>query len=82
VNAVPINHSTRIRYSIPLGANVEIKVYDILGRETAVPVNGYKPTGNYEVEFSTAGKGIANGIYFYKLTAGNFSSVKKLIILK
>jgi subtilisin-like proprotein convertase family protein len=78
----PFNPSTRIRYSIPFGANVEIKVYDILGRETAVLVNEYKPAGNYEVEFSTAGKGIASGIYFYKLTAGNSSSVKKLILLK
>jgi hypothetical protein len=78
----PFNPSTRIRYSIPFGANVEIKVYDILGRETAVLVNEFKPAGNYEVEFSTAVKGIASGIYLYKLTAGNFSSVKKLILLK
>ena len=78
----PFNPSTKIRYSIPLGANVEIKVYDILGREIAVLVKEYKPAGNYEVEFTTAGKGISSGIYFYKLTAGNFSSVKKLVLLK
>jgi subtilisin-like proprotein convertase family protein len=78
----PFNPSTKIRYSIPSGANVELKVFDILGRETAVLVKGYKTAGNYEVEFSTIGKAISSGIYFYKLTAGNFSSVKKLIILK
>jgi subtilisin-like proprotein convertase family protein len=78
----PFNPSTKIKYSIPSGGNVELKVFDILGRETAVLVNGYKSAGNYEIEFSTAGRAIASGIYFYKLTAGNYSTVKKLIILK
>jgi subtilisin-like proprotein convertase family protein len=78
----PFNPSTRIKYSIPSGANVELKVFDILGRETAVLVNEYKSAGNYEIEFSTAGKAITSGVYFYKLTAGNYSSVKKLVILK
>jgi subtilisin-like proprotein convertase family protein len=78
----PFNSSTRIRYSVLYGTNVEIKVYDILGRERGVLINEYKPAGNYEVEFSTSGKGFPSGIYFYKLTAGNFSSVKKLILLK
>jgi subtilisin-like proprotein convertase family protein len=78
----PFNPSTRIKYSIPSGTKVELKVFDLLGRETAVLVNDYKQAGNYEVEFSTVGKGIASGIYFYKLTAGNFSIVKKLILLK
>ena len=78
----PFNPSTRIKYSIPNGANVDLKIYDILGRETAVLINGYRQAGNYEVEFSTVGKGISSGIYFYRLTAGNYSTVKKLIILK
>jgi subtilisin family serine protease len=78
----PFNPSTTIRYSIPFGGNVKLKVYDILGRETAVLVDEYKQTGNYEVEFSTIGKNISSGIYFYKLTAGNFSSAKKLVLLK
>jgi subtilisin-like proprotein convertase family protein len=78
----PFNPSTRIMYSIPSGANVEMKVFDILGRETAVLVNEYKSAGTYAVEFSTVGKAISSGIYFYKLTAGNYSTVKKLIILK
>jgi subtilisin-like proprotein convertase family protein len=78
----PFNPSTKIRYSIASGANVELKVFDILGKETALLVKGYKTAGNYEVEFSTVGKAFSSGIYFYRLTAGNFSSVKKLIILK
>ena len=78
----PFNPSTKIRYSIPFSANVELRVYDILGREKAVLVKEYKSAGNYEVEFSTMGKAISSGIYFYKLIAGNFSSVKKLVILK
>jgi subtilisin-like proprotein convertase family protein len=78
----PFNPSTRIKYSIPNNAKVELKVFDLLGRETAVLVNEYKQAGNYEVEFSTIGKAFSSGIYFYKLTAGNYSTVRKLIILK
>ena len=76
----PFNPSTKIRYSIPFGANIEIKVYDILGREIAILVKDYKPAGNYEVEFSTTGKGISSGIYFYTVTANNNSVTKKMMI--
>jgi subtilisin-like proprotein convertase family protein len=78
----PFNPATRISYSIPSGSFVKLSVFDILGREIAVIVNEYKSTGNYEVEFSTSGKSFPSGVYFYKLEAGNFTSVKKLILLK
>jgi hypothetical protein len=78
----PFNPNTKIRYSIPSMTKVELKIYDILGREKATLVNEFEPEGKYEVEFSLTGKNLSSGVYFYKLTAGNFSSVKKLIILK
>jgi hypothetical protein len=78
----PFNPNTKIRYSIPSAAKVELRIYDILGREKTVLVNEFEPEGKYEVEFSLTGNNLSSGVYFYKLTAGNFSSVKKLIILK
>ena len=78
----PFNPSTRIGYSIPVGSNVRLSVFDILGREIAVLVNAYKSSGNYEVELSISGKSFPSGVYFYKLEAGNFTSVKKLVLLK
>jgi len=84
----PFNPSTKIKYTIPSvtlrqaqsDINVTLKVYDILGREVATLVNEEKPAGTYEVEFD--GTGLPSGIYFYKLTAGKFSSTKKLVLLK
>jgi hypothetical protein len=55
-------------------------VYDILGREMARLVNETKPAGIYEVSFNSSQ--LSSGIYFYRLIAGNFSSVKKLVLMK
>ena len=76
----PFNPSTEINYSIPHSGNVTLKVYDLLGREVAVLVNGYKNKGNYSVNFNA--KSHATGIYFYELKAGNYVSIKKMIYLK
>jgi hypothetical protein len=78
----PFNPSTMIDYSIPAGSFIKLSLFDILGREIAILVNGYKPAGNHKVEFSTSGKSFPSGVYFYKLEAGNFTSVKKLVLLK
>ena len=62
-----------------------LKVFDILGREIATLVNENLKPGTYEVTFDARRGGsssIASGIYFYKLTAGNFSETKKLVLLK
>src|SRR5690606_31348063 len=76
----PFNPVTTIRYSIPENSNVLLKVYDILGNEIAVLVNEEKQAGVYEITFN--GSSLSSGVYFYKLTAGNFSDTKKLILLK
>jgi hypothetical protein len=59
---------------------VSLKVFDILGNEVANLVNEIKPAGNHEAVF--VAKDIPSGIYFYTLSAGNYTSTKKLILLK
>ena len=83
----PFNPTTKIEYSIPKESFVTLKIYDVLGREVATLVNEEKSTGKYEVEFNgnnlPAGRqGLSSGIYFYKLNAGDYSSVKKMILIK
>lgn len=76
----PFNPSTTIRFSIPQTSEVTLKVYDMLGREVATLVNDVKPMGTYEVTWNAAN--LASGIYYYRMAAGSFSDVKKLILLK
>ena len=80
----PFNPSTNIQYSIGSRQFVSLKVYDLLGREIATLVNEEKPAGSYEVEFSATGEGssLTSGIYFYKLQAGDYTEVKKMIFMK
>ncbi len=83
----PFNPTTTIQYSLPnegqlgkLSYTVTLKVYDVLGREVATLVNKKQSPGNYEVTFNAIG--LPSGIYFYKLTTGNFTDVKKMILMK
>ena len=79
----PFNPSTHIKYEIPSGLNsvhVKLAVYDILGNEVAVLVNEDKAPGNYDIEFNS--KKLSSGTYIYRLTAGDFSSVKKMLFLR
>jgi hypothetical protein len=78
----PFNPSTIIRYSIKTSSFVSLKVFDILGKEAAVIINENKQPGVYEVDFSAGKFNLASGIYFYKMTTGNFTSIKKMILLK
>ena len=76
----PFNPTTIIRYQLPQGRNVLLKVYDILGREVATLVNEVKPPGTYTVQFDASG--LASGMYFYRLDAGHFMCVRKLMLLR
>jgi enterochelin esterase family protein len=80
----PFNPATKIRWQSPIGVWQTLKVYDILGKDVATLVNEYKPAGTYELSWnaSSAAGGLPSGIYFYRLTAGDYSSVKKMILLK
>jgi phosphodiesterase/alkaline phosphatase D-like protein len=84
----PFNPTTTINYTIPVvdanfastTNNVKLTVYDVLGREMSVLVNEKKPAGNYEIKFD--GSELTSGIYFYKLSVGNFIQTKKMILMK
>jgi hypothetical protein len=76
----PFNPSTTIRYSISKSGLVQLKIYDILGREVAQLVNEEKSAGAYEVKFNAAN--LSSGIYFYRILSGNFTQTKKLMLLK
>lgn len=76
----PFNPNTTIKYSLPENSFVNLKVYDVTGREVSELVNGEKQAGNYIVNFSA--QNLPSGIYFYTLISGNFSDTKKMVILK
>jgi photosystem II stability/assembly factor-like uncharacterized protein len=81
----PFNPSTTIKYSIPVEQNqravfTTLKVYDVLGREAALLVNEEKYPGEYEVKFDASN--LSSGVYFYRLTAGSNSTVKKMLLLR
>ena len=78
----PFNPTTTIEYSVPQNSFVSLKVYDIAGKEVATLVNTQVSAGNYSVNFNADLYRLSSGIYFYKLTAGNQVSVKKLVLLK
>jgi photosystem II stability/assembly factor-like uncharacterized protein len=76
----PFNPSTTIRFSIPILGFTVMKVYDLLGREVAVLVNEKKEPGSYTVRFDASG--LASGVYFYKIQAGEFVKTRTLLVLR
>ena len=86
----PFNPETGIRYSVPRSAGrdgqvlgvswVRLVVYDILGRQVAVLVDGRQTPGEHEVRFD--GGNLSSGVYFYRLTAGSSSKVRTMVLLK
>jgi Secretion system C-terminal sorting domain len=76
----PFNPTTEISYSIPQAEHVTIKVYDELGKEVSTLLDEEKSAGSYSVRFD--GSRLASGIYFYRITAGKFNQIKKLMLLK
>jgi hypothetical protein len=76
----PFNPTTNITYSIPTNSKVVIKIYNIAGREVETIENSARSAGTYTVTFDA--KQLASGVYFYKLTANNYSSAKKFVLVK
>lgn len=76
----PFNPSTKIEFSIPRFNFVDLSVFDINGRKLTTLVNEYKSAGTYSVEFN--GSSYSSGVYFYKITAGNYKEVKRMIFTK
>ena len=76
----PFNPSTTIRFDVPTRSFVSIKIFDLLGREIETLTNGYRDIGTYAIKWNP--EQLPNGPYFYRLTAGNFSTVHKMMLLK
>jgi hypothetical protein len=76
----PFNPTTTIDYSIPEASNVHISVCDHIGREVASVVNKNQNAGYYSSTFDASK--LSSGVYFYKITAGSFSSTKRMLLLK
>lgn len=76
----PFNPVTKISYVLPKESDVKLKIFDLQGKEVTTLVNEKQKSGNYEVDFNAAN--LPSGVYIYKLTAGNFQSMRKLTLLK
>lgn len=76
----PFNPVTNIQFDLPKEGLVTLKVYDVLGREVKNIVNEFKPAGSYIVSFD--GSELSSGIYFYRLEAGDFIQVKRMILIR
>ncbi|MBK9096569.1 MAG: T9SS type A sorting domain-containing protein [bacterium] len=76
----PFNPITVIRYQLPVTGKVSLKVYNVLGNEVATLVNSELSAGEYELEFNASH--LSSGVYYYVLSSGNFSSAKKMMLVK
>ncbi|MBK9331246.1 MAG: T9SS type A sorting domain-containing protein [Ignavibacteria bacterium] len=76
----PFNPSTKINFDIPENGNVTLKLMDISGKEIATLVRDNFTAGSYS--FSFDGRGLSSGVYFYRLTAGNYSMTKRMLLVK
>ncbi len=76
----PFNPSTSITWQSPVSGWQTLKVYNLLGNEVATLVNEFRPAGYYEVTWNASN--LMSGVYFYRIQAGNFTEIKKMILLK
>ncbi|MBK9405458.1 MAG: T9SS type A sorting domain-containing protein [Ignavibacteria bacterium] len=76
----PFNPSTKINYDLPVDGIVSIKLYDLTGRQVASLVSEAKIAGYYTVNFDASN--LASGMYFYRISAGSFTSTKKMALVK
>ena len=76
----PFNPTTKIAFSIPSQMKVELAVYNILGQKIATLVNETLSAGGHETSFDASR--LASGMYIYRITAGQFTSAKKMMLLK
>jgi len=76
----PFNPATMISYSLPSNSNVSLIIYNSLGQEVTSLVNTYQKAGNYKVDFDASS--MSSGVYFYKLSAGDYTETKKMTLIK
>lgn len=81
----PFNPNTSIKYQVPNASNVSIIIYNAIGQEVVRLLNKHHEAGYYSIAWDgkdSFGKSVHSGIYLYKMTAGNYSSVKKMLVIK
>jgi hypothetical protein len=76
----PFNPKTVLRYQLPVASDLKLLVYDLLGHEVALLVDGFKAAGRYDVEFDASR--LASGVYLYRLIAGNLFQTRKMILVR
>jgi hypothetical protein len=76
----PFNPSTKIEFQIPEQSSVILKIYDVLGNEVRILVNNEMDAGKHSVEFDASE--LASGIYYYRIQAGEFDNMKKMVLIK
>jgi hypothetical protein len=76
----PFNPTTNIKFALTNDEFVSIKVYDILGKEVANLLNENKQAGTYELNFNASS--LSSGVYFYKMSAGKYNSIKRMVVVK
>jgi hypothetical protein len=76
----PFNPITTINFSLAKSSLVKLEVYNSLGQKVATLVNTFKPAGNHEAKLDATH--LASGIYLYKIRAGAFSQVRKMVVMK
>jgi hypothetical protein len=81
----PFNSETQIQYEVATASYLTLRIYNVLGQEVKVLVNGHKSSGRYQVFWDGTddrGSPVASGVYFCRLTAGDYSDTRKLAYLK
>ncbi len=81
----PFNPSTEITYSLPIKAEVTVVIYNVMGQKVRVFDQGQQSAGEHSVTWNAtdkSGREVASGMYFYKITAGDFSASRKMVLLK
>jgi chitinase len=78
----PFNPSTTIRFALPQGERVSMKVFDVMGREVATLLDEYRDAGTSSVQFDAAEYRLASGVYVCRIMAGNFMQSNKFVLMK
>jgi hypothetical protein len=76
----PFNPSTTIEFSLPISDNVQIEIYNIAGQKIETLLNKRMPAGDHKLEYNT--HNLASGVYLYRIEAGRYQEVKKMVLLK
>lgn len=76
----PFNPETKIEFTIPVSGYVKLTVYNVLGKEIAVPVEQVLQAGRYKTDWNASG--LSGGVYFYHFTSGEYSNTKKMMLIK